>query len=147
MASAYDSRCPEVIFDRLFQRAAALLATSVQVSCVAFDAMKSEFPTEQQLESLDALVITGSKHSAYDNEPKWIPELRDWISQLHASQSTRTRPIKILGICFGHQILAEALGGVGTVSRSPLGWEVGHTTVTLNEKGLAALKSDRESVV
>lgn len=62
----------------------------------------------------DGVVVTGSRASAYDPEP-WIDRLRDHLRVLHDAGQP------ILGICFGHQILARALGG--QVRRR--GWRVG----------------------
>jgi GMP synthase-like glutamine amidotransferase len=62
-----------------------------------------------------ALLITGSSSGVYDGDD-WIADLREYL-RLQAG----TRPI--LGICFGHQILAEALGG--RAEKSAKGWAVG----------------------
>lgn len=64
--------------------------------------------------SFDGFVVSGSRWSAYDPEP-WIGRLADWLRGAVAGG----RPV--LGICFGHQILAAALGG--RVARR--GWRVG----------------------
>lgn len=65
---------------------------------------------------VDAWITTGSKCGANDDEP-WIQELGDFIRQLWHEQ----RPL--VGICFGHQLIAQALGG--RVDKSPNGWGVG----------------------
>lgn len=64
----------------------------------------------------DAFLITGSKSSVYDDKT-WIRSLEDFVRALHA---TRT---KLVGICFGHQLIAQALGGA--VAKSTKGWGVG----------------------
>ena len=66
--------------------------------------------------TLDALLITGSPASVYDDEV-WIGELLDFI---RAAADARTPQI---GICFGHQALAQALGG--KVEKAPQGWGIG----------------------
>lgn len=64
----------------------------------------------------DAFLITGSKASAYDDAP-WIKRLEAYIVELAA------RHKKLIGICFGHQLIAQALGG--RVEKSHKGWGVG----------------------
>ena len=68
------------------------------------------------VDACDAYLITGSRHGVNDPLP-WIAQLEDFIRQLHAKQK------KIIGICFGHQLIAKALGG--RVSKSPNGWGIG----------------------
>jgi GMP synthase-like glutamine amidotransferase len=65
---------------------------------------------------LEAIIITGSKCGVYDN-PVWIEPLRAFI---RASFAART---PMLGVCFGHQIIADALGG--DVRKSEKGWGLG----------------------
>ena len=64
----------------------------------------------------DGVVITGSPASVNDDSA-WIRRLEDTVRQLHALK----RPM--LGICFGHQLIAKALGG--QVGASPAGLRVG----------------------
>ncbi len=74
----------------------------------------------------DAFILTGSKYSVYDD--------LDWINNLK-SYLERIVPLNkpILGICFGHQILAEVLGGI--VEKNHLGWELGSYNIELTEAG------------
>jgi GMP synthase-like glutamine amidotransferase len=67
-------------------------------------------------DSCDAYVITGSRHSVYDDLP-WLPPL---VEFLRAALADRR---KVIGICFGHQLLAHYLGG--ETARAEVGWCVG----------------------
>lgn len=66
---------------------------------------------------LEAVLITGSSAGVYDNHLPWMEPLRAFIRQSYA----RTTPM--IGICFGHQIMADALGG--DVRKSEKGWGLG----------------------
>jgi len=64
----------------------------------------------------DGWIITGSRSGAYENEP-WIPPLEAFLRACLATH------VPVVGICFGHQILAQAMGG--KVVNSDKGWGVG----------------------
>lgn len=66
-----------------------------------FSVSKGEFPDAFDF---DGVVITGSKASVYWDEP-WIAELLEVVDQ------TLDTDLPHMGVCFGHQVLAEALGG------------------------------------
>lgn len=67
-------------------------------------------------EDADGWLITGSTAGAYEDHP-WIPPLETTIRAIHASGKP------LVGICFGHQIIAQALGG--KVEKFAGGWCVG----------------------
>jgi GMP synthase-like glutamine amidotransferase len=67
----------------------------------------------------DGWIISGSRHGAYEDHA-WIPPLEQFIRDI----VTAGRPL--VGICFGHQIIAQALGG--RVEKVGRGWAVGRTT-------------------
>ncbi len=73
-----------------------------------------EFP--ETVHDADGWLITGSRHGAYEDHP-FIPPLETLIRAIVAAG------VPLVGICFGHQIIAQAMGG--RVERSEKGWAVG----------------------
>lgn len=85
-------------------------------------------------EAQDAWLLTGSRHGVYEDLP-WIAPLKDFIRAAAAAQ----RPI--VGVCFGHQILAEAMGG--RVEKAPGGWRVGMERYTTTLGGGTSTGGER----
>ncbi len=75
-----------------------------------------------------AILIGGSPHSVYEQGQPWIERLEDFVRIVHA----RKKPI--LGVCFGHQLVAKAFGGM--VEKNPKGREFGTVVIDLDSAGV-----------
>jgi GMP synthase-like glutamine amidotransferase len=93
---------------------ALLAAEDAELEFAVYDVQQGQYP--EDIDEVDAYLITGSKASVYEDQ-QWIAQLMDFVRELHAREK------KILGICFGHQLVAQALGG--KTEKSPKGWGVG----------------------
>jgi len=103
-----------------------LFAGRDEVEVVVYDAVNGEVPDEPS--QADAWLTTGSRHSVNDDE-LWIRDLEDFVRKVAAEQTP------FVGICFGHQLIAKALGG--SVAKSDRGWGVGVQEVEVSpELGL-----------
>lgn len=80
-----------------------------------------EFP--EDVHQCDGWLITGSRHGAYEDHP-FIKPLESFIRDAYAEQ------VPLVGICFGHQIIAQALGG--KVEKFAGGWSVGPQSYDFN---------------
>jgi GMP synthase-like glutamine amidotransferase len=67
--------------------------------------------------TLEATLVMGSAAGVYDTHYPWMEPLREFIRGAYAAKTP------MLGICFGHQIMADALGG--DVRKSEKGWGLG----------------------
>lgn len=74
------------------------------------------------LSDYDIFIITGSRYSVYDPED-WIHELKRFVREISEADK------KCIGICFGHQMIAEALGG--SVQKAPVGYLIGVHTFSI----------------
>jgi len=85
-----------------------------------YEAHRGQIPSSGR--ECDAWVCTGSKYSVYDGT-KWIADLAAFIRSLQQP---------FVGICFGHQMLAHAMGG--EVAKAKQGWGVGVLGVEVLKK-------------
>lgn len=103
-------------YPQMFQR---LLSTaSPALEFRSYDLAAGVFPSS--LADCDGWLFTGSKWSVYDDEG-WIRRAAELAARLHALRKPT------IGICFGHQLIAAALGG--RVEKAPQGWGMGVHTI------------------
>jgi GMP synthase-like glutamine amidotransferase len=120
------------VFTSLLETAASSLsypgftpsASSLSISIFDVKHAPGSYPS---LDDIDGVLLTGSASNAFDNDD-WIIKLVQFVNDVLAQ-----RRVRIVGACFGHQIVARALGA--RVGRSGKGWETGVTEMELTEKG------------
>lgn len=118
----------ERIFTTFLSSANEALGASYKLIIDGFDVYDDQYP--EDISVYDGVILTGSNSDAFSDDD-WVVNLTDYISGL-VNSFKRT---KVIGICFGHQLLARALGGI--VERSPEK-EMGSTAVSVVDKDLAS---------
>ena len=116
IADRFD-RYPEM-FRTMF---AAAGATDFVLTTVAV--VDGELPSH--IDDFDGYLVTGSASGVYD-DLDWIEPLMDFIRKAHAADKP------LVGICFGHQVIAHALGG--RTEKWPDGWGIGVFDVSLGDR-------------
>jgi GMP synthase-like glutamine amidotransferase len=106
---------PVDAYIRYFEEAAGRAGVSIEYT--GYQVAQGQLPESPN--ACDAYVVTGSPKGVYDDDP-WIAELAQFLRDCYAAGK------KLIGICFGHQILAEALGGHS--QKSEKGWGLGQRT-------------------
>ena len=101
-----------------------------------WDVEHMAFP--DSVRAADGWLITGSRHGAYEDHP-FIPPLEVFIRDALAAD------VPVVGICFGHQIMAQAMGG--RVEQFSGGWSVGLTEYDFQGAPLALNAWHRDQVV
>lgn len=99
-----------------------LAGAAPHLELVAYDVVGGDLPDDPGRHH--AWLITGSSYSVFDDEP-WIAGLLDFIRAVDAGNQ------RLVGVCFGHQAIAHALGGA--TARSERGWGVGVQTLDVAE--------------
>jgi len=105
------------IFSHMFR---TFSPTGVEVALRFYDVTTGEYPA--RLDHCDGYLTNGASASPVDDDP-WIAPFGDFVRHLHETET------KLFAICFGHQMIAHALGG--RVEQSERGWGVGVQEVAL----------------
>ena len=98
--------------------------------------LEGDFPAD--IHAADGWLITGSRHGVYEDHA-WIPPLEQFIRDAYAAH------VPLVGICFGHQIVAQAMGG--KVERYAGGWAVGAQDYDFDGETLTLNAWHRDQVV
>jgi GMP synthase-like glutamine amidotransferase len=96
------------MFERLLRAAGATGQFDI------FNTLKGQYP--DSFEAYDAVLLTGSRADSFSQEP-WVLELKQKVECLLQARK------KLIGVCFGHQLIALCLGA--RVGRAPQGWGAG----------------------
>jgi GMP synthase-like glutamine amidotransferase len=94
-----------------------LCSAGAQWTTEIFCTSLNQFP--DSYDRYDAVLLTGSRADSFSQD-SWVVQLREHVMHLLQIQK------KLLGICFGHQLIALCLGA--RVGRAPQGWGVGRMT-------------------
>jgi len=101
-----------------------------------YDVEAGEMPDAVQ--EADGWLITGSRHGAYEDHA-FVPLLEDFIRAVFDAD------IPMVGVCFGHQIIAQAMGG--RVEKFDGGWAVGRQTYDWQGAAIALNAWHQDQVV
>lgn len=103
------------------QIASLLHRLDTSIRFTVYDVQRGHYPAD--IDEQQGYLITGSRHSVYEPLP-WIARLMEFVRQLDRARK------KMVGICFGHQLMAHALGG--ETRKAEQGWGLGVHSVTFN---------------
>lgn len=106
-----------VMFEHLLAQSGRVVETSI------YRVMDGEYPADT--DEYDGVLITGSKYDSFADD-HWIAALRDYVRTLFRAGKP------MVGVCFGHQLLAHALGG--RAGRSEAGWGLGVMQYKLEQR-------------
>lgn len=95
-----------------------------------------EFPAK--ISACDGYIITGSRHGVYEDHD-WIAPLEQLVRDCFAAS------IPVIGICFGHQLMAQALGG--KVEKFAAGWSVGKVDYQSSDGKIVSLNAFHQDQV
>lgn len=119
-------------YGEMFQR----LLAGQGLSFRTYSVVDMEFP--DGVHDCEGWLLTGSRHGAYEDLP-FIEPLEEFIRKAYAEG------VPMVGICFGHQIIAQALGG--KVEKFQGGWQVGPTRYKMDGGDLTLNAWHQDQVV
>jgi len=119
-------------FPQMFERMLRTADAGVEVDTVSL--INGEALPDPK--TLQAILITGSPAGVYD-ALDWITPLEDFVRRTYAARTP------MVGVCFGHQVMAQALGGV--VRKSEKGWGIGRHVYDI-AAGNGVIEGDRIAI-
>ena len=116
-----DDRHRPIAGDTIDMLAALLGPHAPHLELVPYDVIGGELPVDPT--DCDGWICPGSRHSVYD-DLAWIEGLSAFV------RAVRDAGVPFVGICFGHQVLAHALGG--RVAKAAVGWGAGRQVLVVD---------------
>lgn len=104
-------------YDAYFQR----LLGSEDFTYQTWSVVDGDMPDD--VHDADGWLITGSRHGVYEDHP-WIAPLEQFIRDCYTAR------VPMIGVCFGHQIIAQAMGG--KVEKFDKGWSIGNVVYQID---------------
>ncbi|KAI0841409.1 class I glutamine amidotransferase-like protein [Hypoxylon sp. FL0890] len=129
------------VFRHLFEQACATLNPPQPLSAqldISHHDIVNDLDAYPDPETIDAILITGSKYSAYEND-EWIIRLTQYTRR--CLEGGRVR---VVGVCFGHQIVGRAMGA--DVGKNIRGWELSVTGHELTDEGKKLFGMEKISI-
>ncbi|MDG1474516.1 MAG: GMP synthase, partial [Porticoccaceae bacterium] len=123
---------PEM-FESLFLSANQTRPVNKKLEMVFTTYLSNQGELPKDIDEQDAYLITGSKTGVYDEVP-WIQPLSQFVQRCHQNEK------KLIGICFGHQLVAHALGGLA--AKADQGWKIGVIEAFFNPNSHAKFSSE-----
>ncbi|KAI0873568.1 putative class I glutamine amidotransferase [Hypoxylon argillaceum] len=129
------------VFTHMFERACASYSHPVslesQLALSSHDIV-NDLDAYPDPETIDAILITGAKYNAFDSD-EWIIRLVQFTKR--CLEGGRVR---VIGVCFGHQIIGRALGA--ELGRNTRGWEVSVVEHELTDDGKRVFGIEKMSI-
>ncbi len=122
--------------DQTYSKLYASLLAGRGLTFQTYSVVDMEFPASP--DEADGWLISGSKHGAYEDLP-FIPVLEDFIRKVHDNK------VPLVGVCFGHQVTAQALGG--RVEKYAGGWSVGRVEYQIDGAPVPLVAWHQDQVV
>ena len=108
----------------------ALNNLDIRYNIVSYDIQKGIYP--KNIAENDVYIITGSQSAVYEKHD-WLENLFEFIKEINKKE------IGLIGICFGHQVIAHALGG--NVEKAKSGWHIGLKPLEVQDNELFMKRS------
>lgn len=116
-----------------------LLPEHLELETLTYDVLnKREYPKDDELEKIDAVIVSGSFEDGAHEDTMWILKLAGYLIKIYDEYPR----IRILGICFGLQVIARAFGP-SPIIENEKGWEVGSTKIDLTDIGKKLVWGER----
>lgn len=127
------------LYERFLRLSLNRLDPGLVLEYTCYDVIrKMNYPSTEEMDKLDLLLLTGGTDSLYEDIP-WVNRMLEFLRDTIAKMRVSKYKFRLIGICWGHQAIARALG-CETVENA-LGAEMGVTECELSQEGIEFFES------